>query len=318
MSRGDEEYELLGELADLATPTALVMTRVDRYPDWPGTAARLRDAVDPGRRLAVFAVSSTGGGVDDLADWCATADTDASVPVRPPTPVTRLGPAVRPAPLASGPSRADRLTGLRAGVAAARTDALTAARESLQSLAVRADRVCSGLRPADVDAYIGWVTGAVAAVETTIDARLADRLDKVRSVASAGLPDEAAVDVRPVPAVVSAPAPPERRPSAEDAVVLLFGVSAGFGAGRVLVAPMVQWAGLGWAGAVLTAATGLAVAAWIVGVRRTAATRTALRKWTSDIVVLRRTALEHRLIARIGLTEAGVGRAPWNRRRPNL
>lgn len=318
-SSGAEERAILAELAERGVPTALVATRVERYPDWPDLVAKARAALDPTRSLAVFAVSvRTGGGLDDLRQWCATVESGQSVPGPERTEVVSLGP-MRPASrhsggrLPAGPSRADRLTGIRAGVATARADVVTAARETLQTLAVTADRACTRVRRRDVDAYARWLCAAVVAVDGAADSLLTDRLDRVRTVASLGSAEPGgpqAPNSRPTGAVAP---PPERRLNAEDAVMLLFGVTAGFGAGRVLVSPMVQWAGLGLTGAVLTALTGLAAAAWVVGVRRTASTRAALRRWTADTVTLRRTALEHRLAAQSSEVEAAVGRQAWNR-----
>ncbi|MGO3326804.1 hypothetical protein [Gordonia sp. (in: high G+C Gram-positive bacteria)] len=319
---GAEERELLCDLADRGVSTALVATRVDRYHDWPGLVARAREALDPDRRLALFAVSvQTGGGLDDLTRWCASVEPGESVPVRPRTAIVALGTTRYSArierPQAVGPSRADRLAGVRAGVGATRADVLTATRESIQGLAVTADRMCARVRRRDVDAYTRWMSDAVAAVDVAADALLTERLDRVRSVAALGSSDgggSRAPNSPPSSATTGVLAPPpERRPGAEDAVMLLFGVTAGFGAGRMLVSPMVQWAGLGWTGTVLTALTGLAAAAWIVGVRRTASTRAALRRWTSDTVALRRTALEHRLATRLSEVETVVGRQAWNR-----
>ncbi|MCF8569249.1 hypothetical protein L5G32_03070 [Gordonia sp. HY002] len=319
---GAEERDLLADLADRGVSTALVATRVDRYPDWPDLVARARVILDPDRRLALFAVSvETGGGLDDVRRWFAGVEPGESTPVRPPTEVVTLGTtrcaggAMRRPPV--GPSRADRLTGVRAGVSAARADVVTAARESIQGLAVTADRECARVRRRDVDEYTQWLSDAMAAVDVAADALLAERLDRVRAVAALGSPEiggprPSSPHVRARTSGAVAP-PPERRPNAEDAVMLLFGVTAGFGAGRVLVSPMAQWAGLGWTGTALTALTGLAVAAWIVGVRRTASTRTALRRWTADTVTLRRTALEHRLAAQLSDVEAAVGREAWNR-----
>ncbi|WP_420041713.1 hypothetical protein [Gordonia sp. MP11Mi] len=309
---GAEERELLTALAAGGTSAALVATRVERYPDWPGLAERARDILDPDRRLAMFAVSvETGGGLDDLRQWCSTATAGSSVPTRQPTEVVALTPAEsRRAPQRT-PSRADRLTGVRAGVSTARADVVTATREAFQGLAVTAERACGSLRLRDVDAYTRWLSTTVATVDAVAQSLLTDRLDRLRAVAALGT-DETAGQQQP-PTSGAVPPPPERRPSAEDTVVLLFGVTAGFGVGRMLVTPMVQWAGLGWAGAVLTALTGLAVAAWIVGVRRTASTRAALRRWTADTVSLSRTAAEHRLAARLSAVEVGLGRQTWNR-----
>ncbi|MCF8588782.1 hypothetical protein [Gordonia liuliyuniae] len=316
---GAEERELLAMLADRGTSTALVATRVERYPDWPALAERARDVLDPDRRLAMFAVSvATGGGLNELRQWCSTlgaaAAAGSSVPTRPPTEVIALASAEPRRAPQPAPTRADRLAGVRAGVTAARADVVTSAREAFQGLGVTAERVCGGLRPRDADAYTRWLSSAIAAVDAAAQSLLIDRLDRVHTVAALGLDDATGGPLRQLPpSTGTVPSPPERRPSAEDAVVLLFGVTAGFGVGRMLVTPMVQWAGLGWAGAVLTALTGLAVAAWIVGVRRTASVRAALRKWTADTVTLSRTAAEHRLVAQLSAVEVGVGRHTWNR-----
>lgn len=311
---GVEERELVDALADRGASTALVATRVDRYPDWPDLVARARGVLDPDRRLALFAVSAdTGVGLDDLMQWCAAVEPGDSVPVRRPTAVVALAPAAEHRDTVPGPTRADRLSGVRAGVSAARGDVVTATREAFQHLAVTAERACGSVRRRDVGEYVQWLSDAVDGLDSAAQALLTDRLDRIRAVAALGRDEPADVSQPAPPAGRSVPPPPERRPTAEDTVVLLFGVTAGFGVGRVLVTPMAQLAGLGWFGAVVTAATGLAVAAWVVGVRRTTAARAALRRWTADTVTLSRTAAEHRLASRVNAVEVGFGRQSWNR-----
>ncbi len=317
---GSEEFEALDSSADDAVPTALVICDAERDPDWPAAAARAREALDPDRRLALFAVSvADGAGVDDLVEWCGHPDTG------PPVRGARSSPtAMRPLPAVAssaapssaaprsepGPGRSERLTGLRAGLAAARTEAVTAARESAQALAVSADQACSRVRRRDNDAYCAWVVESLDAVSAVAETTLDERIRHVRRVAAIGLPGMDTADVPVGPVAASIQAPPRRSGGAEDALVLLLGVTAGFGAGRMLVAPIVE----GWfLGGVVTAAVGLLLAAWVVGVRRTAGARTALRRWTVDTVGLSRTALEHRLVARVAAVEAHAGREIWNR-----
>ncbi|WP_353108082.1 hypothetical protein [Gordonia sp. (in: high G+C Gram-positive bacteria)] len=306
---GFEERAMLDRLASEAVPTALVAGGVQRNPDWPEAMARAREELDPERHLAVFAVATDdGGGVEALVAWCMQPDTGPPVR-RPdtPTPVVRLDGSAR---RSSGPPRADRLAGLRAGVAAARTETVTAARESVQALAVAADRACGTLGRRDAAVYTAWLTDSISTVELSAEAELDDRLHQVRRVATIGLTGVDAGQMASEPALRPPPPPLHRTAGGEDAVVLLLGVSAGFGIGRMLVAPIVD----GWfLGGLVTAAVGLAIAAWIVGVRRTAAVRAALRRWTADTVGLSRTALEHRLVARVGTVEAHVSREIWNR-----
>ncbi|GEE01583.1 hypothetical protein nbrc107696_20290 [Gordonia spumicola] len=304
---GDEERELL---AAQSAPTAIVACGVERHPDWPETTARARDALDPDRALALFAVSAADGrGVDDLADWCRAPDTAAPAPARrTPTPVVALADPVR---VAAGPQRSDRMSGLRAGIAAARTETATAVRESVQSLAVTADRACADVR--DGRAFGAWLIESIGVIASTAEAGLDERLNHVRRTATLGLPGVDPGDIAPEPPMRPASPPPHRNGSGEDAVVLLLGAAGGFGAGRMLVAPLVD----GWLlGGVVTAVVGVAVAAWIVGVRRTAAARASLRRWTADTVSLARTSMEHRLIARVTAVEAHVSREIWNRTGP--
>ncbi|MDR2281537.1 MAG: hypothetical protein LBE07_11895 [Gordonia sp. (in: high G+C Gram-positive bacteria)] len=309
---GSEERAMLDRLAGDAVPTALVAGGVDRHPDWPEAMARAREELDPGHDLAVFAVSTgDGGGVEALVAWCAHPDTGPPA-LRPeaPTPVVRLGEPARRSP---GPPRSDRLAGLRAGVTAARTETVTAARESVQALAVAADRACGVLGRRDAAAYASWLTDSISRVEISAEAELDNRLHQVRRVATIGLTGVDAGQMVSEPALRPPPPPVQRTTGGEDAVVLLLGVSAGFGIGRMLVAPLVDGSFLG---GLVTAAVGLAIAAWIVGVRRTASVRAALRRWTADTIGLSRTALEHRLVARVGIVEAHVSREIWNRMPP--
>ena len=306
---GSEEHAILDRLACEAVPTALVAGGVQRHPDWPEAMARAREELDPERHLAVFAVDTgDGGGVEALVAWCTQPDTGPPfLGHDAPTPVVRLD---EPVKRSSGPPRSDRLAGLRAGAAAARTEAVTAARESVQTLAVAADRACGVLGRRDAASYTAWLTDSISTVEVSAEAELDDRLHHVRRVATIGLTGVDAGQMVSEPAVRPPPPPVHRAAGGEDAVVLLLGVSAGFGIGRMLVTPIVD----GWfLGGLVTAAVGLAIAAWIVGVRRTASARAALRRWTADTIGLSRTALEHRLVARVGTVEAHVSREIWNR-----
>ncbi|WP_132992474.1 hypothetical protein [Gordonia zhaorongruii] len=342
---GDEEMRLLHDLAAGDRPVALVATCVDRIPEWPHAVARSREVLDPGKRLALFAVAVDGadqgesgadGGVSDLAEWVRRAEPGTHVPeltaLEPPfpgesalgvpgapTPVVRT-PVVSTSPDAVSPrgtSRGNRLSGLRAGLTAARADAVTATREVLQALAVTADRACSEMDPRHAAAYTDWLRRAVGMVGESADRMLAARLEQVRAAAVLGLGTGSARAEHSVPALPAPgaplPAAPSGRAAGEDAVVLLLGATAGLGAGRMVVAPMAEWAGLGWIGTVLTVFTGVVLAAWIVGVRRAAAARTALKRWTTDTITMSRTGMEHRLAARLGAAEAHVSREIWTR-----
>lgn len=87
----------------------------------------------------------------------------------------------------------------------------------------------------------------------------------------------------------------------------------GFGVGRMMLAPALEWAGLGVAGIVLALLAGLALAAWLVSVRRSTANRARMQRWATELITTRRAELENRIGAQLGAAEAQFSREIWNR-----
>ncbi|MFT4085595.1 MAG: hypothetical protein QM658_00320 [Gordonia sp. (in: high G+C Gram-positive bacteria)] len=323
---GVDEQRALAALRDCGLPVALVGTRVDALWDWPRLLAEARRSLDPARRLPVFAVSSRiadevpgddgpvpESGFPALAQWCA----DPGDPV-PHTSSTsedvRSGRSEKhDPPVDPQRGRAERLAGARAGFAAARADLATLIRTGARELAAAADGACGSVRGRGRDGYVDWVNRQGSAYVERVTACAAEHVHHVQAAALLGL-GRAGAEQRtgdeppwtPVP-------PPAAKVGAEEAVLSVLGVSAGLGVGRMAVAPLADWAGLGAGGTLLATLTGLVVALALVGVRRQTARRTALRRWAGDVVAARRAAVENAVAARLGAAEAQLSREIWNR-----
>ncbi len=341
-SVGEEERLLLAGLAGRGGPLALAGVGAGLDPDWPVRLAAARAVLDPHARLPVFAIcleaaraGGTGdGGVAALAQWCADPGT--------PEPGTRpvvvpAGRAVAAAAASANPpldpahGRAERIAGARAGLAQVRAATAADLRAGAAELARAADEAVVRLGGPGRADFADWLATALTGYVEQAERRLSTGLDRVRGAALLGLPPDGAdpdgavagpgggsggawaedgVSAEPVPL-----RPGPRRPVAEDGVLLALGASAGLGLGRMLVAPLIAWAGLGAAGTVLTVLAGLAVAAGVVAVRRSAAEVAALRRGAAEAVAGTRGVLENAAAARIGAAEARLSRELWNRTR---
>ncbi|WP_440712368.1 hypothetical protein [Gordonia sp. FQ] len=310
-----------------AREVALVGVGAGLDPDWPRRLAAARNALDPRHRLPVFAVSleaaragdRDGSGLTALAAWCADPD-----PAEAAEPAETAEPSATPRPPDPAPSpagaerararlRAERLAGARTGLAAVRTQAAADIRAGALEVTRLADAACERLGRGGADPYRAWLAGTLTEYRDRVDAEVRGGVDHVRAAALAGV---RVPEPSPSPsgtADVVVPDAPARRLSPEDLVVLALGGSAGLGLGRVTVAPLVRWAGLGAPGTVLTVLVGLAIAAGVVAVRRQAATRSAARRSTAEAVAAVRGGLEHAVAGLIGAAEAELTRESWNR-----
>ncbi|WP_238526433.1 hypothetical protein [Gordonia neofelifaecis] len=311
MPAGDEEDVLLAALADAEVPTALAACRVDAFPGWPKVLAASRARLDPDRRLPVFAtaavlaeVQSASSGVPALVQWCRERPA-AAVPARRAV-VHREEP--RSEPLAA--VRADRLAGMRAGIVSARAEAVEAIRAAVTELGRSVPEACTAPE------FTTWLPAVLDGLERRAAASFGQRLDQVRSAAICGLsrnpaPQALGEESRGGPDVPH----PQARRRPEDAMVLLVGASMGFGVGRMVITPALQWVGLGAVGTVLALLAGIALAGWVVTVRRSAAERARLERWAAEFIAARRGRLEHRIAARAGAAEAQFTREIWSRTR---
>lgn len=322
MPAADEETELLGALAAARVPTALVACRVDAFPSWPRTLAASRARLDADRRLPVFATAavladaptgtpgSTQSGVAELAQWCVEEHDDSeNLPTVHSAPAS--APARDAAPGSSTALRADRLAGLRAGIVAARTEAASSTRAALGELTGRIPEVCA------TPGFEAWLPRVLDGVEQRSRTMFAHRLGQVRAAATCGLGGTPATEPAVESTRAAGPLPvPRRKTRTEDAVVVVVGASMGFGVGRMILAPALEWAGLGVAGTILSLAAGLLVALWMVSARRDAADRVRWERWAAEQIAARRTAVDQWIGSQAGAAEAHVSREIWNRTRP--
>ncbi|WP_344780244.1 hypothetical protein [Gordonia caeni] len=320
---GTADEELLAGLVATGAPVALVGVGAGQDGGWPARLAAARTRLDPGHRLPVFAVSlellragdPDGGGLDAVARWCADPEPVDGAAERS-APASDAAGAPRDEVRPGGFQRAERLAGARAGFTAVRARLAASARSGAHDLGDRAQAACDHLGRPESAAFTGWLQASLEVYRDRIGADLEEGIDQVRAAALSGLPGPTAgpaEESAPVTESVRAPAVPGRSPSAEELVLLALGGSAGLGLGRVTVAPLVHWAGLGAAGTVLTVLAGLAVAAAVVGVRRQTAARAALRRAAAESIAATRSALEHAAASRLGAAEAHLSRELWNR-----
>ena len=313
----EEEDLLLAELAAAGLPTALVACRVDAFPAWPKALAETRRRLDPQHGLPVFATSAalaiasgSASGVPELARWCRDRADGEAVPRAPAR--TESGQRAQPPSESVALIRADRLAGLRAGIVASRAEAI----ESLRAATSDVHRCVPDASAAP--GFTDWLPSLLDALEHRVMDHFAQRLDQVRAAAVGGLAGGSSPPSPPEPfgnGMRVVPQPQGGRRT-EDVMVLLLGASMGFGIGRMVIAPTLQWAGLGIAGTVLTLLGGVALAAWVMSVRRASADRARLERWAAEVIASRRLGMEHRIGTRAGAAEAQFTREVWNRTRP--
>ncbi|MGW4354020.1 hypothetical protein ACWELJ_18225 [Nocardia sp. NPDC004582] len=112
----------------------------------------------------------------------------------------------------------------------------------------------------------------------------------------------------------AAPTPGPRPRGVEDHLVIVLGASAGFGLGRLLVAPLALLQGFDYAIMPISLVLGAAGAAWVVRARRRLAHGAHLRRWVADALVDARAGLEQRVATALvdaeeRLTDEVLGRA---------
>ena len=299
---GSAERAHLQGLLAAGVPVALVACRTENDDQWRASLSHARRELDPDRVIPLFAVATARAdegaesGLDELLGWCAEPD--------PPPVRSVVARAPSPDPGTAARVRAQRMAGARAGFAEVRADTATRLRAGAHELATLAEQACDGLRAVDLPVLDDWLRTQLDHYVHQVRCTLDDALDHVRVTTVPSASAEPVV----LPSAVVAPIPAARTVSGEDLVVLLLGASAGLGLGRVAVSPLAAWAGLGTAGTVLTVVVGLALAATVVGIRRTSSLRTAARRHCSDAIGHCRAAVDHAAVAAIGSAEARLFR----------
>ncbi|MEO9326328.1 hypothetical protein [Gordonia aurantiaca] len=346
-SVGEEEKALLDAARARVGTVALVCSRIDAFWEWPRTVREHRRLLDPFGTVPLFGVSAAaalGGavdesGVDELIAWIRQA-LDAPAAIRDERARLAAGAGAverllgsqtggRPADLdellarrrellnSRDRGRLDRIAALRAGLARARSMSSAELAAGVRELSALA----AGAAP-DTDPEHGeWLRQRWSELADRVRRATDERIDEVASTTLVGL------DPEPVAAEpwADAPLPPDtpsnrrRRTAGEDALLVIIGASTGLGVGRLVVAPMASVQTLQWVSMPLTLLLGVALAAWIIRVRRAALDRSDRAARGVEQLTSARAAFDHRLGLRIAAAEtriAGqIGRACERRSR---
>ncbi|GAA1482036.1 hypothetical protein GCM10009624_24760 [Gordonia sinesedis] len=225
--------------------------------------------------------------------------------------------------------RTDRLAAVRTGLARTRSRALADAQSSVRALTAEAVQRATD-SGGDVEDHARWLRAAADRMAAEVEQRTGERLDEVSSAALIGLdgadgPDDAdgrdgaatgqvgdpnaGGPPRGVGATDAEAAGHRHRPlptgrRGEDALLVLIGASTGLGVGRLAVAPMQSVHTLQWISMPLTLLLGIAVAIWVIRVRRTSVRRGELRAWSADVLADTRARLEQTIGLRVNAAEA--------------
>ncbi|MFT4126602.1 MAG: hypothetical protein QM662_10280, partial [Gordonia sp. (in: high G+C Gram-positive bacteria)] len=198
--------------------------------------------------------------------------------------------------------RLDRLGAVRAGLAAARADALTGVAGAIRVLAADATARCAQARTADAE--VAWLTARIDALAAGVDDDLTERIDEVAATALLGIDPGGTAPTGPGPVAVPYRAAPTGRRGTEDALLILLGASSGLGVGRLAVAPLAAVHTVQWFAMPVALVLGVIMAIWVIGARRAAVRRSELRSWFSEALADVRGVLEHRVGLRIGEAES--------------
>ncbi|MFW0794248.1 hypothetical protein AAFP30_10585 [Gordonia sp. CPCC 205515] len=210
--------------------------------------------------------------------------------------------------------RADRLTAARTGLARARSQSMAEVASGCRALATAATTRCASLTATGVDDYVGWLRAEVTALGEHIEQAVDARIEEVRAVTTIGIdadPGDIVADSEaelrrsedPAPASTFGRPVPTGRRGAEDAMLVIIGASTGVGFGRLIVAPMASVQTLQWVSMPLTLLLGVAIAAWVIRVRRTSGLRAEIRGWTTDALGETRGRLEQLVASRMAAAE---------------
>ncbi|MFT3716637.1 MAG: hypothetical protein QM774_12045 [Gordonia sp. (in: high G+C Gram-positive bacteria)] len=290
---GAAEHELLAALRGSGRPVALVAVPADTHPDRTRAIAAARRILDPDWAVPAFAVSVAAGdpqtsGLADLVAWCA----DPAAPREHPGTVAR--------------QRAQRALDAKTGYAGLRAGIAADLRHGARELTRIAEDACTHLRSRDTATLRSWLGGELDRYTRAVAAAVDAGTDQIAWTATRpALPPTR--PMRPPPATVTA-VTGRREITGEDLVVLLLGVSAGLGLGRIAVAPLLHWAGLGAVGTVLTVVAGFVLAATVAGTRRVTALRSQARRHCIEAIAAHRQNLEHAVAAHLAATEAALVR----------
>ena len=322
----DEDLAALRELTSTVEHVALVCCRIESFWDWPRIVRGYRSELDPAGALPVFAVSAAAAlagavdesGIGDLLDWFATPNaepTARTLQPQAPTPVDsddRVDPdtlAIRRARLLAlrDRGRADRLASLRAGIVRVRAQSSADITARVRALVARAEHRGAATTSSDVEADAAWLDREIDSLVTDLDAITDTRLDAVASSTLVGLDVDDPPAHRDDEPIVARRDLPSGRRTGEDAMLLLIGASTGIGIGRLAVAPLASVHTLQWISMPAALLLGLAVAVWVIRMRRAATVRAQVRTWVNDVLADVRARVERRVAMQLNEAESRIG-----------
>ncbi|MEV5648182.1 hypothetical protein AB0L57_08020 [Nocardia sp. NPDC052254] len=213
--------------------------------------------------------------------------------------------------------RAERTTAL-AGRDGGRAQALAALRNRLQLARVdlthevgarirtlnatartdleRLDRRAVREYPEQLQQLVNEATGELDGFVGRRLVELTRQIEAVTGPAPGSQPGPGSSPGRPADPPPRVGADPDGRPrGVEDRLMIALGASAGFGLGRLIVAPLSLVPALDIASVPITLALGAGVALWVVRARGHLADRAHLRQWVTDALVNVKAQLEQRV-----------------------
>ncbi|WP_207836663.1 hypothetical protein [Williamsia soli] len=333
---GSGELELVQRLQADAAVVALVCNKIDAFWDWPTLLKVNRGLLDPDGRLPIFAVSAAAAlaghgdesGFGALAAWLgeqldpvARSERLATVAAErelgeliddlasrdradPAIPMLAERAAIH---AARDRGRPDRLAALRGGAGQIRSGVLAEVAGSARDIATEAAGRAAELPRSGIEDFAAGLAGRLDRLRHRIRCRTADEIGALEARTMLGLEDtEPAGLPAPPPAVPLPPLPTQRR-GAEDALLVVFGASAGLGLGRLIVTPMTAVDTLQWISMPLTLILGVVIAAGLVRLRRLSALRTSMGSWAQAAVADARIGLEQEISRQLLTAESVIG-----------
>lgn len=288
----------LADLRACCDAVAIVGVGLEDCPQWPTRIAEIAAAADPDCAAAVFAVAlrvaatgdASASGVPELVEWAVERSDSVAG-----TELTRR-------------AAAERLSGLRVGSAAVRSWAGGAVHAGFRDLATVGQEAAAGVRIAEAAGFTAWIARSAENLEHGLLAAVAEQTDHLRATALVGLQAYG-------PSADPLPSPPVRPTAktgwhrrawgAEDAVIVLLGVSSGLGVGRLVAGSISGWIP-GWAALVCAVLIGLGVACGAVALRRRVVLRGRARAWVAEVVGDARARTEWRTAALLNAVEPAV------------
>ncbi|PYE18143.1 hypothetical protein DFR67_105288 [Williamsia limnetica] len=333
---GSGELELLRRVQDDAAVVALVCNKIDAFWDWPTLLKVNRALLDPDGRFPIFAVSAAAAlaghrdesGFAALEQWIGEQLDPISRPERlatvaaerelgeliddlasrdradPATPMLTERAAVH---ASRDRGRADRLAALRGGAGQIRGTVLAEVAGSTRDIAADATGRAAELSRSGAADFADHLAARLDRLRDRIRRRTADEIGALEARTMLGLEDpEPAGPPIPPPPVGMPPLPSQRR-GAEEALLVVFGASAGLGLGRLVVTPMSAVDTLQWISMPLTLILGVVIATGLVRLRRLSARRTSMSGWAQTAIADARSGLEQEVSRQLLTAEAVIG-----------